>query len=76
MRGTRGTRKRETGEGGVFHPGQRGQKYARDTKAWIGQRRSFLSGTARTKVREGRVGRESADRAKEFFIRDKSTRGT
>ncbi|KAH9310991.1 hypothetical protein KI387_026026, partial [Taxus chinensis] len=79
-RGTHGMRKRGSPEGIVFRLGQLGQKYARDAKARIARRKSFSAGTARTKVHEGRVGRESADRPKELFFvwdsREKSTRGT
>ncbi|KAH9327139.1 hypothetical protein KI387_007317, partial [Taxus chinensis] len=60
-----------------------GQKYARDAwdaKARIGRRKSFSSGTAGTKVREGRVGHESVNWPKEEFLvresQEKSTRGT
>ncbi|KAH9310992.1 hypothetical protein KI387_026028 [Taxus chinensis] len=68
MRGMRGTRKCGSPEGRVFRLGEPGQKYARnawDAKVWIARRKSFSSGRARTEVREGHMGRESADRQKE-----------
>ncbi|KAH9313396.1 hypothetical protein KI387_044030 [Taxus chinensis] len=80
MRGTCGTRKRGSPEGRVFCLGKPEQKYEREAKVRITRRKSFSSGTAGTKVCEGRVGLETADRPKEeFFVResrDKSTRGT